>query len=52
MRDILINLILVAILAFFVMQVYQTYKNQEQTLEQINLTLRQIDLRLTQFETN
>jgi len=50
MKDILINLILVAILAFFIMQTYQMYKNQQRTLDHIQTNLQSIDSRLSAFE--
>lgn len=52
MKDILINLILVAILAFFIMQTYSAYKNQQQTLNNIHSSIQSIDSRLSAFETS
>lgn len=51
MRDFLINLILVAVLAFFIMQTYQMYQNHQRTINDINSNLQSINIRLSQFES-
>lgn len=52
MRDILIDLILVAILALFIMQTYNQYQNHQATLDNIHSSLVNIDSRLSAFEVD